>query len=152
MNRPYVLLGGKMLAGKKQVEKTVWAEYKDGFAVEIRFIPRSRQRDLVERAQSREWVDHQMKESTDRKKYSELVAKEVIANWRGLTADVLRKMVVLDQYPEEVPFTIEDCAWLLHEAYDFDVWIAHISSQIQYFDAARRAEEAKNSSPSPAGN
>ena len=141
-----------MLAGKKQIEKTVWAEYKGGFEVEIRYTPRAKLRVLSERAQVREWHNHQMRETLDSKKYSALVANEVVVGWRGLTDKVLRQMVLLDDYPPDVPFSIDECAWLLEAAYDFDLWVQNVATEVEYFDAARRAEEQKNSSPSPASS
>jgi hypothetical protein len=129
-----------MLAALKQRESTVWAEYKDGFEVELRFTPRAKLRTITERSLVREWVEHQMRQAPDQKKYAEIVAKEVIVNWRGLTGDVLRQMVLLDDYPADVPFSVEDCAWLLTTAYNFDIWVQQVSTEIEYFAAARKAQ------------
>ncbi len=144
-----------MLKGqiKERSERTVWAEYKDGFEVEIRYTPRGRLRRLVEEAHRQKWdpVTHQRTSELDREKFYNLIAQEIVVNWRGLTPEVLKKLVEMDCYPaEEVPYTKEDCAEILAHAYDFDLWVQDLSASLDHFEAARRAAEEKNSSPSPA--
>lgn len=137
-----------MLKGRKQTERTVWVEYKDGFELEVRYSNRDRAREFLTRCTIQEWdvATRQFREKVDNKKYARLLAEEVIANWRGLTPPVLKQMVLLDEYPEiEVPFSVDDAEWLLNEAAGFDLWVQQVSHEIAIFNAVRRSEEVKNS-------
>lgn len=129
-------------------DRTVWAEYRDGFEVEIRYLPRARLRGMLDRAARREWdsKNHRATETIDGEKFARLMAEEVVAGWRGLTPEVLKKMVDMQSYPDsDVPYSAEDCAELLQKAYGFDTWVQQICSDLEAFEAARRAAEEKNS-------
>lgn len=139
-----------MLKGriKDKSELTVWAEYKDGFALQIRYTPRTKLRQITDACKNRQWdpKTHQLVEVVDNEKFYRRVAEELVINWRGLTPPVLRKLVDMEPYPEiEAPYSVEDCAELLSEAYDLDLWVQQIASDLEYYDAARRAAEEKNS-------
>jgi hypothetical protein len=54
-------------------------------------------------------------------------------------------MLDLENYPEEEPYSKESCVELLKGAYDFDRWVQHIATEIELFEASRRAEVTKNS-------
>ncbi len=128
--------------------RTVWAEFKDGFCVEIRYSPRAQIKRMVERCQVREYdrATHLPKERIDHAKLYDAISREVIVNWRGLTPAVLRTMVDLKETPtEEIPYSPEDAAELLARAYDFDFWVQQVAADLEYFEAARRASETKKS-------
>ena len=139
------MLKGKI---KDQSDRTVWAEYRDGFQIQIRYVPRAKLQRMLDRCQKREWdpKDHQLKDKLDNEKFYRMIAEEVVVGWRGLTPDVLRKMADMEEYPEEeVPYSVDDAAELLDKAYDFDLWVQRVCSDLEYFDASRRASEEKNS-------
>lgn len=52
-------------------------------------------------------------ERFDEVAYRDIVAREVIVDWRGLTPERLEKLILLEKYPEtEVPYSVEDAVWL----------------------------------------
>jgi len=136
-----------MIKAKESSEKTVWANYKGTFDVEIRYAPRAKMRKLINECQIREWdaKTHQPVERADDDKFFKRVAEEIVVGWRGLSAEVLRGMINLDTYPDEEPYSKEACIELLKGAYDFDRWVQHIATELEVFEAARRAKEIKNS-------
>jgi hypothetical protein len=136
-----------VIRAKTESEKTIWANYRGGFDVEIRYAPRAKMRRIIDDCRVREWdpKTHQPIERADDEKFFKRVAEEIVVNWRGLTADVLRGMLDLENYPEEEPYSKESCVELLKGAYDFDRWVQHIATEIELFEASRRAEVTKNS-------
>lgn len=138
-----------MLKGKIKDEssRTVWAEFKPGFQVEIKYSPRGKLQKLYEQATAREWDSKGFaKSSIDAKKLYELMAKEVVVGWRGLTPEVLRSLVDMDSYPDtDVEYSVDDAVELLSKVYDFDTWVQRITADMEIFEAARRAAEIKNS-------
>jgi hypothetical protein len=136
-----------MLAGKKQKSPTIWAEYLDGFEVEVNFRSREELQRMIEGARARRWDSkaNAIVETIDDSKYREAMARQIVTNWRGLTKAVLQELVLLDEYPEgEVPYTFEDCVWLLKES-KFDTWVQSLCTEVRAFQASKRAEETKNS-------
>ena len=137
-----------MLSGKQQIQRTVWAEFKSGFEVEISYLPRAKLADIATRAQVQRW-DHNSNQavaSVDNKKYRDAIAKEVVKGWRGLTLNVLKQIVLLDEYPDaEVPYTFDDCVWLLEQSAEFENWVGTVATHAALYHAERRAEETKNS-------
>lgn len=138
------MLKGKI---KDDSQRTCWAEFKDGFQVEIKYSPRGKLQKIYEQATTREWDPKGFsKNSIDAKKLYELMAKEIVVNWRGLTPDILRKMVDMEKYPDgEIPYSPDDAVELLEKAYDFDTWVQKITTDLEIFEASRRAAETKNS-------
>lgn len=139
------MLKGKI---KENSDLTVWAKYKEGFEVEIRYLSRDQLRKIMDQCKKTDWdpKTHQIKESLDSDKFYRQQAEHVVVDWRGLTPPVLKNIVDMEPYPEtEVPYSVEDCAELLSKAYDFDLWVQQISSDLEYFEASRRASEVKNS-------
>lgn len=138
------MLKGKIL---EESSRTVWAEFKPGFQVEIKYSPRGKLGKIYEQATVKEWDPKGfMKSTVDSKKLYELMAKDLMVGWRGLTPGILRTMVDMESYPDsEVPYSAEDAAELLEKAYDFDGWVQKITTDLEIFEAARRAAETKNS-------
>ena len=139
-----------MIKAKTSSDKTVWANYRDTFDVEIRYAPRAKMRALINECQIREWDQktHQPIERADDDKFFKRIAEEIVVNWRGLSGEVLRGMIDLDQYPQDEidePYSKESCFELLKGAYGFDRWVQHIATELEAFEAARRAAETKNS-------
>jgi hypothetical protein len=140
---------------KTSGERTLWAEYREGFEVQLRYVPREHLRRIMERCKIQEWDKrtHQSTERSDPKKWAQEFAREVMVDWKGLTPAVLRVMVELAEYPEgPAPFSVEDAAYLLFHAYDFDLWAQQVSADLGAFVAAEEAEQTKKSAPSPAAS
>jgi len=139
-----------MLKGniKDHSGKTVWAEYKDGFEVEIRYLPRGALNRILEDSKKKTWDPAAaiFLEKRDDGRFYQLVAERILVNWRGLKPEVLKKLVDMESYPEtEVPFSVEDAAELLEKAYELDLWVQRIATNLEYYEATRRAAEEKNS-------
>lgn len=137
-----------MLKGniKDESSRTVWAEFKPGFEVQIRFITRAHAERIVTAARSKQWNPGAAAflEMADDAKYCEIAGREMIVGWRGLTPDVLRTMVDMESYPNaEVPYSPEDAAELLDKADIFEGWVKGIARNLEYFQAARRAEQPR---------
>jgi hypothetical protein len=129
-------------------ERKIWVPYKGAFEVEIRHIPRDHSRQISQACQKREWdVDTaQYLTALDKEKFYDVLSREVLTNWRGLTPDVLRMLVDMKKYPEsEVPYSPEDAAELLQRVEGFDVWVQNIARNLDHYEADRRAGETKNS-------
>lgn len=144
------MLKGKI---KDRSERKIWAEYKHGWQLQLRHTTKADFQKLYESATTKTWDPKGFeKNSFDEKTFNVAIAKEVITDWRGLTPDVLRKLCELDEYPDaEVPYSVEDATELIAKLPGLDVWVIKITADWEIFDAARRAEETKNLSSSPAG-
>lgn len=143
------MLKGKI---KDRSERTIWAEWKHGWQLQLRFVTKTEFQKLYDRAISREWDKGFEKAVFNDGKFSELIGREVIVGWRNLTPDALRKLVELDDYPaEDLPYSADDAAELVQKLAGLQEWVVKVCADWEIFDAARRAEETKNLSSSPAG-
>lgn len=139
------MLKGKI---KEKSDRTIWAEFKHGWQIKLRYVTQSEMNDLFREASVREWdvLKGVEKARFDEKKYAALLAERVLKDWRGLTPDALRKIVDMESYPDaEVPYSVDDAVELLLTAHEFGTWVAKLVHDMEIFDAARRAEETKNS-------
>lgn len=135
-----------MLKGKIKDKSalTVWVEYRDGFEVELRYVPRPEFQKLRKRCSVRKWdpKTHQQVEEVEDTKLWRAMAEGLVVNWKGLTPTVLSAMADMTEYPTvEVPFSVDDCEELLSKCYDFDVWVQSTCTEMALFDAARRAAQ-----------
>lgn len=140
---------------QQTVERTLWAEYRDGFFVQLRYLTRAQLRHISERCKTTGWdkTTHEKIEKADQAKWAALFAREVFVDWKGLMPAVLRVMVNLAEYPtEEQPFSVEKAEYLLLNAYDFDLWAQALSADLAAFVAWEEAEQIKKSAPSPAAS
>lgn len=136
------MLKGKI---KDKSDRTIWAEFKHGWEIKLRHTTRAEFQKLCERASNSIWKGAEEKR-IDPKEFAAIVGKEVIVDWRNLTPDALRKLVEMDEYPlAELSYSAEDAAELLDKVPGLDAWVIEITGKWEYFDAARRAEETKNS-------
>lgn len=145
-----------MLKFKTQSERTIHAEYQDGFVLEIRYMPRDHLRRLLERCKVREWdkATHQPIEKTDDARFAKELAKSIVS-WTGLTGALLRRLVELEEYPaddEQVPYSAAVAEGLLFHCYDLDKWLQTMMTDLEAFETVRRATETKNSWALPNGS
>ncbi len=139
------MLKGKI---KDRSDRRVWAAYRDGFQLEIRHTPRAHSQSIADRAKKEEWDNAigAYAPSIDKEKYYQLIAAEVIMDWRGLTPEVLRTLVDMESYPDaEVPYSQEDAAELLAKVQGLDVWVQTLARNLDHYEQQRRAAEIKNS-------
>ena len=141
-----------MLQGriKEKSARTIWAEYRDGFRVELRYVPREHLRRISERCKVSDWDKrtHQSTEKSDGRKWAKEFAKDVFVNWAGLTPEVLKTLVEMDEYPTtDTPFSVEDAEEILFHAYDFDLWAQQLSADLAAFVAVEEAAQIKKPAP-----
>jgi len=141
-----------MLQGriKEKSARTIWAEYRDGFRVELRYVPREHLRRISERCKVSDWDKrtHQSTEKSDGRKWAKEFAKDVFVNWEGLTPEVLKTLVEMDEYPTtDTPFSVEDAEEILFHAYDFDLWAQQLSADLAAFVAVEEAAQIKKPAP-----
>ena len=132
---------------------TIWAEYKDGFEICLRFIDRDELRKKVKRATVSSWdpKTHQKEEKVDEKKYAAELA-DVILDWRGLSPRVLRSLVVSESRPtENTPYSPQRAEELMRKAYHFDAWVQSTVTELELFNAYEDAELKKKSVLSSSG-
>lgn len=145
-----------MLKFKAKSERTIHAEYLDGFILEVVYLPREQLRKMLDRCKIREWdkTTHQPVERHDDKRFAKELSK-AIRGWKGLTGSLLRRLVELEEYPgddEDVPYDPETAEGLLFHCYDLDKWLQNVMTDLDAFEAVRRADETKNSSASLNGS
>jgi len=108
---------------------------------------------MRERHKKRGWdpKTHRALEDLDSEKFYKEFAEKAIVNWKGLSGDLLRKWVDMEEYPEgEVPYDPEKAAALLLGFGRFDEFVTLICQDLEAYEAARKETERKNSLPSPA--
>jgi len=137
---------GKLLKEKRRDTPTAWATFMDTFEVEVKYIERRELRRIIKKASKRAWIKHQPVEDIDENKMAEEM-EELISNWRGLTPEILAKILPVDisgMKNEEIPCTYENKIVLLKEAYDFDVFIQETCTDLANFEEEIQEEEVKN--------
>ncbi len=140
-----MLLKGKI---EKFSSRTAWVQYKETFELEIRLMTRAHGAEILESCQVRTWNPSTASYmvTVDGDKYYEAIGRDIVRNWRGLTPEILRTLVDMKEYPaEEVPYSPEDAAELLSKANGLDQWVQNVAKNMEFFEAARRAAETKNS-------
>lgn len=144
-----------MIKGKvsKSVNLTTWAEYGSDFEVEVAYVTQEQIRQMRQRCLSRSWdpKTHKMVEDLDNEKFYIEFAQAAVKNWRGLTGEMLRGMVPMEEYPSgPIPFEIEDAAAMMLHCQSFDNFVTLMAGELEAHESARKAAEVKNSQPSPA--
>ena len=110
-------------------------DYKT-FVVDLKYISRETSRKISKDSQ-RLRLDSKDSEIEDIA-FNTLYAKEAFANWKGLTYEILSHFVLLDtaqiaDMTEEVPFSIDDAAFLMTASQPFEAWINKVVFDIDNF-------------------
>jgi hypothetical protein len=132
----------ELLKEKRRDMPTAWFTFKDTFEVEVEFTERRELRKIIKKASKKSWVNHQPTEDLDENKMAEEMADR-IRSWRGLTPEVLAQILPIDtsDLKEEIPCTQANKELLLKEAYDFDMFIQRICTDLANFGEEKRKEE-----------
>lgn len=106
------------------------------FVVDLKYISRETSRKISKESQ-RLRLDSKDSEIEDIA-FNTLYAKEAFANWKGLTYEILSHFVLLDttqiaDMTEEVPFSIDDAAFLMTASQPFEAWINKVVFDIDNF-------------------
>lgn len=156
---------GKYAPGEEE-EFTNWYEFREGFEIEVKYLSPKKWRKLLEQStiKKKEWdARHrpQMVRDFDTDKFVENIGK-VIVNWKGLTPEILRSIVVLDvealkkdmkeQGIKEIPFSKPSLMHLLNNARgDFIDFLTDVTLEIEEVQFKCKKEELKNLSSSSGG-
>lgn len=118
--------------------KTVSVPHPDykTFVVDLKYISRETSRKIAKESQRlrMEAKDAEIEDIT----FNLLYAKEAFAGWKGLTYSILSHFVLLDysqikDMEEEVPFSVEDAAYLMTASQPFEAWINKVVFDIDSF-------------------
>ena len=125
----------------------VWVEYLDGFTLKLRYLSRSELRGLLQSATRRRWDEGAGRILEDLDEETLLLGLSgCILDWRGLTGEVLEKLLPVDAsgVHGEVPCTSAVKLALLEEAYDFDDRVREMVVNLALFRQEREEAEVEN--------
>lgn len=110
-------------------------QYKD-FVLDLKFISREVSRRIQKEAQKMR-ADNANVELDDQA-FNLVYAKEAFAGWKGLTYNILSNFVLLDESQiddmnAEIPFTVEDAAFLITASQAFESWVNKVVFEIDNF-------------------
>lgn len=130
-----------------EVPKTIVVHYIDDFYIELKYLPRSELSKIFEESKKIVWDkrDHTKKEEIDVDAFYKKMIDRVLVGWRGLKASTLAKLIPIKiTDPDiEIEFTPENALILLQNAYDFDMFIQRIVTDIEKFNAEQFEAEKK---------
>ena len=118
--------------------KTVSVAHPDykSFVVDLKYISRETSRKISKESQRLrlEAKDVELEDIT----FNNLYAKEAFAGWKGLTYDILSHFVLIDtsqveDMNEEIPFSLEDAAFLMTASKPFESWVNKVVFDIDNF-------------------
>ena len=108
------------------------------FVVDLKYISRETSRKISKESQRirMESQDSEIEDGT----FNLIYAKEAFSGWKGLTYDILSHFVLLDtsqitDMNEEIPFSVDDAAYLLTASQTFEAWINKVVFDIDQFRA-----------------
>lgn len=137
---------------KDKSDRTVWAEFGDGFEVEVRHVTQSERNRMRDSSGKREWdpKTHKRTDEFDRDAFYRKFSDRAVVTWTGLTGNLLRKWVDMEEYPDgEVPHSQEVAAALMLGFGAFDEFVTMVSGDLEAAEAMRTATVVKNSLPTP---
>ena len=108
------------------------------FVVDLKYISREVSRRITKDTQKLRMDSKDMELSDEA--FNLVYAKEAFAGWKGLTYKVLSSLVLLDEsqiedMDAEVPFSIEDAAYLLTASQPFEAWVNKVVFELDSFRA-----------------
>jgi hypothetical protein len=133
-------------------EEGVWVQYQDTtFHLRVTYYGKPQMEKMFEAAKTVKLNMRNLKEEEDmdRLKFRKLYAKKVIQEWKGLTVEVLRKLVILKldanlNPTDEIPCTDENKEMLIQYSLEFDQWLAGVTQKVVTFNAEKKEAELKN--------
>ena len=144
----------------EEEEFTNWHEFKQGFEIEVKYLSPKKWRNLMEgsRKRRKDWDKRHrsiMVEDLDLDKFVENIGN-VIVNWKGLTAEILKAIVVVDiealrkdmkkEGLKEIPFSRTNLMYVLNNARgDFIDFLTDVTLGIEEVRFRKKEEVQKNS-------
>ena len=106
------------------------------FILDLKYISREVSRRITKDTQKLRMDSKDMELSDEA--FNLVYAKEAFAGWKGLTYKVLSTLVLLDETQiedmnAEVPFSIEDAAYLLTASQPFEAWVNKVVFELDSF-------------------
>ncbi len=130
----------------------VWVQFQDTpFQLRVTYYGKPQMQKMFDAAKTTKLNMRTLREEEemDRLKFRKLYARKVIQEWKGLTVDVLRRLVVLKLDAGlpgdlEIPCTDENKEMLIEHSLEFDQWLASVTQRVETFNAQKQDEELKN--------
>ena len=118
------------------------------FKVKLAHLPRTQQKAIVERNTKLVWKRGRQTEELDPKSFYPEYVKAVFKDWEGLTMDIVRHLVPVDDDSTpgdtEIDFSIENARFLVENSAEFDQWTTEMQSNLQNFVQDKLSEAEKN--------
>ena len=135
-------------------QSPIWVAYPDSttFQVCIRSVG-TMHKELLEKSREVKWDEATMEQKVifNDEIYIKLFANHVIADWKGLLIEDLKKIILLKNFKKLVGFTGEIAcdetskALLMKHSPVFNVWVNRICTNIELFNQEREETEKKTS-------
>ena len=130
----------------------VWVQYQNTpFWLRVTYYGKQQMQKMFEAAKTTKLNMRTLREEEemDKLKFRKLYARKVIQEWKGLTIDVLRSMVILKLDSSlagdlEVPCTDENKEMLIEHSLEFDQWLASVTQKVDTFNEQKKAAELGN--------
>lgn len=139
------------LASKQEL--TTWAEFRDGFQLEIRYIGRTELQKLSKASTTNKYNNktHQREVELDTDKFLPKFVAMVVKGWKGLTPNKLTNFVTVDisGIPEEdrdreIAYDQTQLIYLTKNCYDLDTFLNQVCTDLTWFRDQDEEEAAKN--------
>ena len=106
------------------------------FSVDLKYISRETSRKIGKESQRLRQESESLE--LDDNTFNLIYAKEAFAGWKGLTYEVLSHFVLIDEsqvsdMEEEIPFSVEDAAFLMTSSQAFESWVNKVVFDIDTF-------------------
>lgn len=107
-----------------------------GFTVQLKYISRETSRKIAKESQRLRQENSSVE--LDDNTFNILYVQEAFAGWSGLTYEVLSHFVLIDEsqvedMSAEIPFSIEDAAYLMTASQPFEAWVNKVVFDIDSF-------------------
>ena len=135
-------------------ETIAWIEYPKipGFEVKIKYLSKKDLMTLANKCSVKKMDKANpgnFKEEIDLNKYRDIIAREILISWRGLTVRSAAENLIPIEYTEEnaeeiIEPTLDNKKAVLEYSAEFDVWINNIMTQLSIFQSSKEQEEVDN--------
>lgn len=145
---------------QKQTRPTQEVEFKDKMFLTVSFLPRPTLQKIYKESQTMkmQYKTGIRAPETDNDKFSAKFCAEVVKDWRGFTPRKISELINIDlsqfspeELDEQIPFSQDQIAFLVKEAYDLDTFLQNYCQDLSNFAPQKEYEEG-NSEASQSGN
>ena len=148
-----------LVADVKADNLTRWVEFKDGIEFQLRFVSKTVVQAIASNCNTLKYnkLTKQREPSINTDQMIAQLVEKGVVSWRGMTARRLQSLLpvrsdVADaDLDSEIPFSKDDCIYLVKNAFELDAWIQENCTDVSMFKPDRD-ENQKNSSTSQDGS